>query len=511
MFSVYMANENDDDLSGNKGQDVNSTIIDISGGNQITTPVVDFSQNLYFSLFDTSRGRISTHIPLLLGDMSGCLGTESDINKPLEDMSNNMTSRIPTNRRRLTTLFEALDNSAGPRGSSNVVDDGEINTRRDIRRLIDRIGLQYDSITGDSKNFAGWDPKTVRSRSCDIDFERGNYRSPGLILPPPTIQKEKINIDVEITGLSDLLKLIDDYPLMDNVEYNINMKPIHAIKEPLVSLDKMIGMNALKDNIVDQIIYYVQEFHKRGKAEGDFMHTVIYGPPGTGKTEIAKIIGSIFSKLGILTKGSFRKVTRSDLIAGYLGQTALKTRDVVKDALGGVLFIDEAYALGNSEKRDSFAKECIDTLNECLSDHKDNLMVIIAGYEQELKTCFFDYNQGLESRFTWRFKTDDYTFDELHKIFLKKVDDAGWTMDESIPPHWFKDNMEYFKYFGRDMETLFAKTKICHSRRVFCKSQDSKTKLTKSDIDKGLALYLTNDEVKSRKDESYKIVQHMYV
>ena len=129
----------------------------------------------------------------------------------------------------------------------------------------------------------------------------------------------------------------------------------------------MIGMKELKTNIVDQIIYYLQQFHTKGG--NDFMHTVIYGPPGTGKTEIAKIIGRIFSKLGILKKGTFRKVTRSDLIAGYLGQTALKTRDAIQSALGGVLFIDEAYALGNDEQRDSFAKECIDTLCEALSDN----------------------------------------------------------------------------------------------------------------------------------------------
>ena len=93
---------------------------------------------------------------------------------------------------------------------------------------------------------------------------------------------------------------------------------------------------------------------------------------------------------------------------------------MVKDCLGGVLFIDEAYALGNPEKRDSFAKECIDTLCEALSDHKDNLMVIIAGYEEELKSCFFDYNQGLDSRFTWRFKTTDYNAEELKAILKKK-------------------------------------------------------------------------------------------
>ena len=188
------------------------------------------------------------------------------------------------------------------------------------------------------------------------------------------------------------------------------------------------------------------------------------------------------------------------MIAGYLGQTAIKTRDLIKECLGGVLFIDEAYALGNAEGRDSFSKEAIDTLCEALSDHKDNLMVIIAGYEQELKHCFFNYNKGLESRFTWRFKTDDYNANELRQIFEKKVVDAGWKLKESAGDDWFEENLDYFKYYGRDMETLFCKTKIAHSRRVFCLPQEDKQKITKADLDKGLEAYLANDEVRNRKE-----------
>ena len=167
------------------------------------------------------------------------------------------------------------------------------------------------------------------------------------------------------------------------------MNAMSNIKTPLIELNSMIGMNKLKESIVDQILYFIQGLHNISDGNGDFMHTVIYGPPGTGKTETAKIMGKIFSKLGVLKKNRFRKVTRADLIAGYLGQTALKTSDVIKDSLGGVLFIDEAYALGNVEKRDSFAKECIDTLCEGLSDHKNDLMLIIAGYKDELERCFF--------------------------------------------------------------------------------------------------------------------------
>jgi ATP-dependent 26S proteasome regulatory subunit len=331
-----------------------------------------------------------------------------------------------------------------------------------------------------------------------------------------TLQKNKVIINTEINNIKDLLSLIENYPLDKTIEYNINMEALHKIKKPLIELNNMIGMKNLKENIVDQIIFYIQNLHTLNSDinGNDFMHTVIYGPPGTGKTEIAKIIGSIFSKMGILNKGSFKKVTRADLIAGYLGQTALKTRDVVNECLGGVLFIDEAYALGNEEKRDSFSKECIDTLCEALSDHKNNLMVIIAGYESDLNSCFFNYNQGLNSRFTWRFKTDEYNAEDLYKIFLKKVNDSGWFLAEhsDIDVNWFEKYKKHFKFYGRDIETLFAKTKIAHSKRVFCLENSVKKYLTIKDLDKGLEIYLKNEDSKEKEREKFnKIISSMYV
>ena len=338
------------------------------------------------------------------------------------------------------------------------------------------------------------------------DFEKEN------ITP---VYKNKVNIVAEINNIGDLLTLIEKYPDDKETEYNIDMKTLHKIKKPLNELNNMIGMKELKENIVDQIIFYIQNLHTLKSDKGnDFMHTVIYGPPGTGKTEIAKIIGSIFAKMGVLTKGTFKKVTRADLIAGYLGQTALKTRDVVKDSLGGVLFIDEAYALGNEEKRDSFSKECIDTLCEALSDHKDNLMVIIAGYESDLNNCFFNYNQGLNSRFTWRFKTGEYTAEDLYKIFIKKVNDGGWSLaeDSQINVKWFEKNKSYFKFYGRDIETLFAKTKIAHSRRVFGLDESVKKHITIKDLNKGLELYLKNEDSKEKDNAKLNtILSSMYV
>ena len=341
-----------------------------------------------------------------------------------------------------------------------------------------------------------------------------NYCNNEFKLPPPLpitqIKKKKVNISIEINNLQDIIGLIKKYPLSFDIEYNINMQAIHNIKEPILELDKMIGMKKLKNSIIDQVIFYIQNLHidNTNNKNIDFMHTCIYGPPGTGKTETAKIIGKIFSKLGVLKKGTFKKATRADFIAGYLGQTALKTKDIIKECLGGVLFIDEAYALGNPEKRDSFAKECIDTLCEALSDNKENLMVIIAGYKEDLKKCFFNYNQGLDSRFTWRFTTDDYTPDELRLIFIKKVNDIGWSVKKTIKTKWFEKNKEYFKYYGRDMETLLAKVKIAHSRRVFCLSDEKKRTITLKDLNIGFNLFLENDEVQNRKKS---IFNSMYV
>ena len=318
----------------------------------------------------------------------------------------------------------------------------------------------------------------------------------------PIPKKQFVHIEAEIHTIDDLLKLIDTYPIDPAIQYNIDMKALHTIKEPLAELNNMIGMKELKNNMLDQILYFIQKLHKNDNSTGEFLHTVIYGPPGTGKTEIAKIMGKIYSKIGILSKGTFKKVVRSDLIAGYLGQTALKTREIIHESIGGVLFIDEAYSLGNSEKKDSFSKECIDTLCEALSDNKENLMVIIAGYEKELKECFFNYNPGMESRFNWRFQTDDYTYEDLYHIFLKKIREIGWKIDtNAIKPEWFKKNKEYFRYYGRDIETLICKIKIAHSRRVFCRTVEEKKRILLEDLVKGFEIFLKNNDSKLKREE----------
>ena len=315
--------------------------------------------------------------------------------------------------------------------------------------------------------------------------------------------KTKINIiiDKQFITIQDLLDVINNYPDDDNIIYNIDIKALHKIKTPLLQLHNMIGIENLKQNIVYQLLYYIQQMHiyqhNDEFIQNDYMHMVLYGPPGCGKTEIANIIGSIYSKLGILKKQTFKKVSRSDLVSGYLGQTAIKTKEIVNEALGGVLFIDEAYSFGNKDdKLDTFAKECIDTLCELLSYHKNNLMVIIAGYEKELEDCFFRINRGLISRFSWKFHIDDYSSNDILQIFKKKINDIGWIYESNIDEKWFEKNREYFKYSGRDIENFLSKIKICHSSRVFCLDEKLKKKINDIDIENGFKLFINNREIK---------------
>ena len=312
------------------------------------------------------------------------------------------------------------------------------------------------------------------------------------------------NIFNDIKCLNDLILMINQYQNLSNISKNKYFEILLKIKEPLNDLNNLIGMKELKNDILDQILFYVQNLHIKNGME--YMHTVLCGPPGTGKTEVAKIIGRIFSQLGILNNNSFTKVVRADLIAGYLGQTAIKTTKVIENSLGGVLFIDEAYALGNEEKRDSFAKECIDTLCEGLSNHKDNLMVIIAGYENELNNCFFNYNSGLRSRFPWIFKTDKYTAEDLMLIFNKKIKEINWKLDHSINIDFFKENIKNLVNFGRDIELLISKTKICHGRRVFGLDENLKTIITKEDLQNGMKLFKKHTNQQSNTN----FMSHLY-
>ena len=304
----------------------------------------------------------------------------------------------------------------------------------------------------------------------------------------------------EINGLDDLIELGQMYDPNCKKKYNFDVMRLHSLIEPLTELKKLVGMKKVKQNIVNQIVFYLLKLDKKNQ---NMMHTVIEGSPGVGKTTLGKILAKIYLKMGVVTRDYFKVVKRSDLIAEYVGQTAPKTQKVIDEAKGGVLFIDEAYSLGNPEKKDIFSKECLDTININLSEMKDNFVMIIAGYKDSLKSSFFAYNDGLMRRFPFRYAIDDYNGDELCDIFKKIVTENEWEiLPKALPKGFFKENKSYFKFNGGDIESFFQSCKIAHARRVFCCPINERRKLTNKDITKGLELFLLNPEVKERKEKN---------
>jgi SpoVK/Ycf46/Vps4 family AAA+-type ATPase len=240
------------------------------------------------------------------------------------------------------------------------------------------------------------------------------------------------------------------------------------------------------------------------------LHTVITGPPGVGKTELGKILGKVYKAMGILSKGHVNIARRPDLIAKYLGQTAPKTQAFIDKCKGGVMFIDEAYSLGNPEGRDSFSKECIDTINQNLTERRD-FLCIIAGYEDSLESSFFSYNEGLKRRFSFKYNIEKYTGEELYHIFKLKVNKENWLYEDSEDKliDFFKQNIESFPRFGGDVETLFLKTKIMHSRRIMFKNPELRKKINFEDVKKGFDKFTSHR--KTKEDTLPSNVSHIYI
>ncbi|MBQ6468511.1 MAG: AAA family ATPase [Lachnospiraceae bacterium] len=200
-------------------------------------------------------------------------------------------------------------------------------------------------------------------------------------------------------------------------------------QDPEEQLDELIGLKDIKKDVRELADFAkVQKMRKdQGmKSVPVSLHLVFTGNPGTGKTTVARILGKLYNKIGILSKGQLVEVDRSGLVAGYLGQTAIKVQEVIQSAIGGVLFIDEAYSL--AQENDSFGQEAIDTLLKAMEDHRDDLIVIVAGYTEPMRH-FIDSNPGLKSRFNKYIEFPDYTVDELEQIFYLNCKKYDYVVD----------------------------------------------------------------------------------
>jgi SpoVK/Ycf46/Vps4 family AAA+-type ATPase len=299
--------------------------------------------------------------------------------------------------------------------------------------------------------------------------------------------------DEDITKLFSSLKNIQDIIKLKDKWYGTRhdekLQRLYNIIPPLTKLDEMIGLESVKEEIFKVIIYWIQNPHT-----DEYLHTVIEGPPGVGKTEFAKIYADIFVRLRVLKSSKFIEIKKDNLVAKYLGQTSHRTKEVLESGMGGVIFLDEAYSLGNEEKRDSFAKEAIDMINQYLSERKKDFMFIVAGYSDDLEKCFFAFNKGLKRRFSHHFSIDGYTPEELSKIFVSKIESKGYILDIKIDINkFFRANKERFGCYAGDIEKFVNYIKYEQSLRCFktnisgknIKLEDmesSITKLTKPNI-----------------------------
>ena len=309
-----------------------------------------------------------------------------------------------------------------------------------------------------------------------------------------------------IETIEDLIRIGNDYKekYSDGTKrYNLDVKRLSNMVDELSNLNNMIGMNNIKLAIFNKIILTLQGLDNKNL---DYNHIVLYGSPGMGKTHVAKIIGEIYSKMGFLSVGNFEQAKLTDLKAGYLGQTEIKTQKLLDKCKGSILFIDEAYSIGAEDKIDSFSQGIIDIINPFLDKHKDDFVLIIAGYKDELNNRFFRGNQGLKSRFGLWLEIDKYTAEDLFKIFQIKVKEYEWTIGSGITEKFFKGHIDNFPYFGRDIENFFSKCKIEHAKRVLFLAEDDKKKLNITDIEKGLELFIKDSGTNKDEEEAIKLL-----
>ena len=307
----------------------------------------------------------------------------------------------------------------------------------------------------------------------------------------------------------DEKKKDDDTTKTEKVEKMEPAKPAFTVNEPLEGdpykeLDELIGLNSVKKEI--RSLANFVKLQKQREAKGlktakVSYHLVFYGSPGTGKTTVARIVGRIYKDLGVLKKGHTVETDRGGLVAKYMGQTALKTDTVVQQALDGVLFIDEAYALvpesGNGQ---DYGQEAISTLLKRMEDYRDRLVVIIAGYRNEMDR-FIQSNPGLQSRFNRYIDFPDYTAEELSDIFKMYMKKNQYTLNQEAD-QYLRESFEYAvahkdRNFGnaRYARNIFEKAIQQQANRLEGRSNLSERELTELTVEDLAASFKANTNI----------------
>lgn len=259
-----------------------------------------------------------------------------------------------------------------------------------------------------------------------------------------------------------------------------------TLVELMDELNALVGLDSVKAKVNDLIAYQkVQKLRRENNLHStkNTLHLAFTGNPGTGKTTVARIVGYIYKQIGLLSKGHFVEVSRTNLIAGYQGQTALKVKSVIEKAKGGVLFIDEAYSITENDHSDSYGRECLTELTKALEDYRDDLVVIVAGYTEPMEK-FFESNPGLKSRFNTFIEFPDYDVEELEQILLGMCRNNDYILDETVScsVHEYLNGCVSKKddnfANGRLVRNLYDDLVMNHARRVAVMDNPSKDDLS---------------------------------
>lgn len=247
-----------------------------------------------------------------------------------------------------------------------------------------------------------------------------------------------------------------------------------TLEGALDELNSLVGLQQVKKEVTSLINLLKVQKLRRENGLPDLLfsrHLVFVGNPGTGKTTVARLIASIYHELGVLSKGQLVEVDRSGLVGGYVGQTAIKTQEVIQKALGGVLFIDEAYTLAKDNSFNDYGQEAIDTILKAMEDHRDDLVVIVAGYPG-LMERFINSNPGLKSRFNRYITFEDYTHSELLEIFESMCKKSGYTTDYTVDHYvleYFTNKYNHRDDFfanGREVRNFFERAAVNQANRL---------------------------------------------